>query len=565
MTSTVGGTERQWQFVNVSPNSNTYVIRNTSTALVIDAYGGATSNNTRVQTSTYGTSTDQQWTITNATGGNGTAFTGASFQLNGVHSGRNLDVNGTRAEGQTPIYLYDVGSTNANQRFILEPASTLTAGTNSTGYNVTIGYTNGNGASYAGLSGLTSTGITGLTASLAAGTLNGTVASPAAGFLTFVITGTPSAAGTANFNFTFGGQSCTLAVATQGPAAIASLTCNVSSAGTLSAGMAASGVTQTISYTGGNTGQYNISAASTGVTGLTATASGSVINGTGTVVLNISGTPTGGGTATFSFTLGGQTCNFPRTVTAGTVSSITNASEPGLDYRIKPTAGNVWVYPTGGATASTQLAVSTTQAGANRQWAFVNTGSNNYAILNAGNNLAMTVQGGNSIPNSTPIIQFIWNGLGTNNVFKLNSINGTPFTGGVTELVPAYSSTATNTGVRVDLDNAGTTDDTKLQIFQANSTTAQRYTLERVATLTSGTAASGYRFTLNYTGGTGTYAAQSATSTGVTGLTATTAAGTFNGNNFITYTVTGTPSASGVATFSLNIGGQVVSINLTVN
>jgi uncharacterized protein (TIGR02145 family) len=86
-------------------------------------------------------------------------------------------------------------------------------------------------------------------------------------------------------------------------------------------------------------------------------------------------------------------------------------------------------------------------------------------------------------------------------------------------------------------------------------------------TLTSGVTASGVSSLIPYTGGNGgTHNGQTVTSTGVTGLTATLAAGTFaNGAGSLTYTISGTPSASGTASFSLNIGGQSCNLNLTVN
>jgi hypothetical protein len=55
-------------------------------------------------------------------------------------------------------------------------------------------------------------------------------------------------------------------------------------------------------------------------------------------------------------------------------------------------------------------------------------------------------------------------------------------------------------------------------------------------------------------------------STGVTGLTATLQAGILaNGTGNLSYTVSGTPSAAGIATFAISFGGQSCSINLTVN
>jgi uncharacterized protein (TIGR02145 family) len=81
-------------------------------------------------------------------------------------------------------------------------------------------------------------------------------------------------------------------------------------------------------------------------------------------------------------------------------------------------------------------------------------------------------------------------------------------------------------------------------------------------TLTSGTAASGVSSVIAYTGGNGgTYTAQSITSTGVTGLTATLTAGTVaNGAGTLTYTITGTPSENGLASFAISIGGQTCTL-----
>lgn len=85
-------------------------------------------------------------------------------------------------------------------------------------------------------------------------------------------------------------------------------------------------------------------------------------------------------------------------------------------------------------------------------------------------------------------------------------------------------------------------------------------------TLTSGSAASGVGSTVPYAGGNGgVYAAQSVSSTGVTGLTATLAAGTFaTGAGSLSYTISGTPSAGGTASFSLNIGGQTCTLTRIV-
>ena len=91
-------------------------------------------------------------------------------------------------------------------------------------------------------------------------------------------------------------------------------------------------------------------------------------------------------------------------------------------------------------------------------------------------------------------------------------------------------------------------------------------TSTQTGTLTSGTAASGVSISVPYTGGnSGSYAAQSISSTGVVGLTATLAAGTLaNGAGSLTYTITGTPTSSGTATFALTLGGQSCSVTISV-
>jgi uncharacterized protein (TIGR02145 family) len=87
-------------------------------------------------------------------------------------------------------------------------------------------------------------------------------------------------------------------------------------------------------------------------------------------------------------------------------------------------------------------------------------------------------------------------------------------------------------------------------------------------TLTSGVAVSGVvNIVIPYSGAFGgTHNGQTVTSTGVTGLTATLAAGTFAiGSGNLTYTITGTPSAEGIASFAINIGGQTCALTRSVS
>ena len=76
--------------------------------------------------------------------------------------------------------------------------------------------------------------------------------------------------------------------------------------------------------------------------------------------------------------------------------------------------------------------------------------------------------------------------------------------------------------------------------------------------LLDATPASNVSSILTYTGGNGgAYSGQTISSTTVTGLKATLTSGTFsNGNGNLTFTITGTPSSSGDAIFSINIGGK---------
>jgi uncharacterized protein (TIGR02145 family) len=78
--------------------------------------------------------------------------------------------------------------------------------------------------------------------------------------------------------------------------------------------------------------------------------------------------------------------------------------------------------------------------------------------------------------------------------------------------------------------------------------------------------ADGVSVIVPYTGGDGGgHTGQTVTSTGVTGYTATLAAGNFaSGDGNLTYTITGTGTTTGTATFALNIGGQTCNLDLSV-
>jgi hypothetical protein len=83
---------------------------------------------------------------------------------------------------------------------------------------------------------------------------------------------------------------------------------------------------------------------------------------------------------------------------------------------------------------------------------------------------------------------------------------------------------------------------------------------------TDNTASYWTKIVLPYTGGNGgPYTTQTFSSTGVTGMTATLAAGNLAvGAGNLTFTVSGTPSASGNADFSISIGGQTCTVSMAV-
>jgi uncharacterized protein (TIGR02145 family) len=146
---------------------------------------------------------------------------------------------------------------------------------------------------------------------------------------------------------------------------ITGLTCgSATNNGTLTSGIAASGVSSVISYTGGNGATHSgQTVTSTGVTGLTATlSSGTFASGSGSLTYTITGTPASSGTATFALNIGGQTCNLTRTVLVaaypvGSVHCISGGAA--IVDVTNPTTGKTWMDRNLGAT---QVATSSTDA-----------------------------------------------------------------------------------------------------------------------------------------------------------------------------------------------------------
>jgi uncharacterized protein (TIGR02145 family) len=119
--------------------------------------------------------------------------------------------------------------------------------------------------------------------------------------------------------------------------------------------------------------------------------------------------------------------------------------------------------------------------------------------------------------------------------------------------------TTPNTSGNNTTDTTKTTNDVSISGFDCAG-------VKVTGTLTKDKVASNVTATLTYTGGNGkTYLTKSHTSTGVTGLSATLLAGTLaNGEGALVYNISGTPTSSGTANFSIALGGKTCSINVSV-
>lgn len=201
-------------------------------------------------------------------------------------------------------------------------SGSVVAGSPVSGVPLTVPYTGGNGGDYEPAL-ANSSGVTGLTALLDSGSFaNGN------GSVVYTLTGTPSGTGNAIFTLSLGGQSCFASIpVTNSSAAITGINCSgYQLSGALNAGVALSGASFSVPYTDGNGGTYDAQTLnSTGVTGITAAlASGSLNNGSGNLTYQLSGTPSGTGTASFNISLGGQSCSIgiPVTQQSGTITSL---------------------------------------------------------------------------------------------------------------------------------------------------------------------------------------------------------------------------------------------------
>jgi uncharacterized protein (TIGR02145 family) len=260
-----------------------------------------------------------------------------------------------------------VGSLNCNSA---TTTGTLIQGSPASNVITLVAYTGGNGGFY-GSQSVSSTGVIGLTASVLQGLLaNGS------GNLVYTISGTPTSSGTANFAISVGGQSCTFTLPVALPVGtITTLSCGTSTNnGTLTQGIAASGVNSVITYTGGNGWSHNgQTVTSTGVTGLTATLTvGTFANGAGTLTYTITGTPATSGTANFALNIGGQSCVLSRNVQSLAslypAGSVFCNGPTAIVEVTNPTTGRIWMDRNLGASRRATSATDAQAYGDLYQW-----------------------------------------------------------------------------------------------------------------------------------------------------------------------------------------------------
>ena len=191
-------------------------------------------------------------------------------------------------------------------------------------------------------------------------------------------------------------------------------------------GVAASGVTVSVPYTGGNGGFYaSQSVASTSVTGLTANLSqGLLASGSGTLTYSVTGTPIGSGTASFTIFVGGQSCTFTVNVQPGYPTGSVFCNGPTLVVEVtNPTTGKIWMDRNLGAT---QVATSSTDAssyGDLYQWG---RGSDGHQCRNSAttSTLSSTDQPGNANFILAPNTPFDWRSPQNVNLWQgVNGVN----------------------------------------------------------------------------------------------------------------------------------------------
>jgi len=522
--------------------SGNYFVINYSGGIA-GTYSGQTISSTGV---TGLTATSSQQSITTGDGSiqfniSGTPADGGTASFNVVLPGvNNVPVTCTVTFNVTPVitlnYLNCTNTTYSPQSppyYINTPVIA----------NVSIPYSASNGGSFAGAT-YYSQNVNGLILQLDPATLSDNTS----GFFTGTITGTPTAVGNATFNICIGGNGsatlpctpCTLTVSVvEQSATIGQLDCNnPNNQGSLLYPVTYSvtnNVTTTVTYTGGNGGTYGAytSPSSTGVTGLYAfldagTFAGSQTSpGSGSLTFYIIGTPSGSGTATFTITIGGQTCTFTREVTdnPGTITSLDCANAVVLSTLISDQSVNnivVQIPYTGGNGGSyPEVSAFSQPAGIN--------GTLAAGYLATGDGVFDIVLNGTMPPNyQSATLYFTFPGGGTQCAVLLEPEQ-----------------------------NAGVA-----QLDCTNSVIVGG-PIQFPGSITPNTVFLGITYT-DSDGG--TYNDSTFISQGVSGLVATLPAGNFQGGSgYLELEITGTPYTSGTAQFIVNIGGSACTYSVPIN
>lgn len=301
--------------------------------------------------------------------------------------------------------------------------------------------------------------------------------------------------------------------------AIASLLCDGAFVvGTYTPGLPVSNGSLNLVYTGGNGGSYNAqSVNSTGVAGMVANlASGFFNNGSGNLLLTISGTPASNGNALFSVSIGGQSCTFSIPVVGGSVGSLncSNAAVTGVFVEdVQVTNGTVSIpYTNGFGSFDSQIINSSGVTGL-----VASLDGENF--VSGSGNLNFVITG---TPQSVGIASFSLSIGGQECIFSI-AVEGASISS-------------------LNCSNAVITGD-----------------------FFDGVPVNNASISISYSNGIGNYGSQIVNSSGVTGLTASMSSGTFqSGGGTIQLLVSGTSSQPGIAFFSLNIGGQSCSIEVPI-